>query len=75
VAPATHGRDAKIVGGGAGPAPSSARSSDGKEGAAKGALLGPGRARASCLGTRGKEVGLARGARWRVRLAQPLVVG
>jgi len=27
------------------------------------------------LGTRGKEVGVGRGAHWRVRLAQPLVVG
>jgi hypothetical protein len=74
VAPATHGRDAKIVGGGAGAGAILGAIIDGKEGAAKGALLGAGTGTGVVLGTRGKEVGLARGARWRVRLAQPLVV-
>jgi hypothetical protein len=75
VAPATHGKDAKIVGGGAGAGAILGAIIDGKEGAAKGALLGAGTGTGVVLGTRGKEVGLARGARWRVRLAQPLVVG
>lgn len=74
-APASHGRDAKIVGGGAGAGAIIGAIVDGKEGAAKGALLGAGTGTGVVLGTRGKEVGLGRGARWRVRLAQPLVVG
>lgn len=74
-APASHGKDAKIIGGGAGAGAIIGAIVDGKEGAAKGALLGAGTGTGVVLGTRGKEVGLGRGARWRVRLAQPLVVG
>lgn len=70
-----HGKDAKIIGGGAGAGAILGAILDGKEGAAKGALLGAGTGTGVVLGTRGKEVGLGRGARWRVRLAQPLVVG
>jgi hypothetical protein len=75
VAPSTGGKDAKIIGGGAGAGAIIGAIVDGKEGAAKGALLGAGTGTGVVLGTRGREVGLGRGARWRVRLAQPLVVG
>ena len=71
----SHGKDAKIIGGGAGAGAILGAILDGKEGAAKGALIGAGTGTGVVLGTRGKEVGLGRGARWRVRLAQPLVVG
>jgi hypothetical protein len=74
VAPDSHGKDAKIIGGGAGAGAIIGAIVDGKEGAAKGALLGAGTGTGVVLGTRGKEVGLGRGARWRVRLAQPFVV-
>lgn len=75
VAPSGGGKDAKIIGGGAGAGAIIGAIVDGKEGAAKGALLGAGTGTGVVLGTRGKEVGLGRGARWRVKLAQPLVVG
>jgi hypothetical protein len=74
VAPSSGGKDAKIIGGGAGAGAVIGAIVDGKEGAAKGALLGAGTGTGVVLGTRGKEVGLGRGARWRVRLSQPLVV-
>lgn len=75
VAPATHKRDGAIIGGGAGAGAIMGALADGKEGAAKGALLGAGTGTGVVLGTRGKEVGLGTGARWRVRLTRPLVVG
>jgi len=75
VAPATHKKDGAIIGGGAGAGAILGAIVDGKEGAAKGALIGAGTGTGVVLGTRGKEVGLASGARWRVKLTQPLVVG
>lgn len=74
VAPATHKKDGAIIGGGAGAGAILGAIIDGKEGAAKGALIGAGSGTGVVLGTRGKEVGLASGTRWRVRLAKPLVV-
>ena len=74
VAPDTHGRDAKVVGGGAGAGAVIGAIADGKEGAVKGALIGGAAGTGVVLGTRGKEVTLPAGSRWRLRLAQPLVV-
>jgi hypothetical protein len=74
VAPKTHGRDAKIIGGGAGAGAIIGAIADGKEGAVKGALIGGAAGTGAVLGTRGKEVTLPAGSRWRLRLARPLVV-
>jgi hypothetical protein len=75
VAEDSHKRDAAMVGGGAGAGAIIGAIVDGKEGAAKGALIGAGTGTGTVLVTRGKEVGIGSGARWRVRLSQPLVVG
>src|SRR5437667_3387421 len=74
LAPATHGRDAKIIGGGAGAGAVVGALVDGKGGAAKGALVGAGAGTGAVLATRGKEVTLASGSRWRVRLVKPLEI-
>jgi hypothetical protein len=74
VAPDSHGRDAKIVGGSAGAGAIIGAIADGKEGAAKGALIGGAAGTGVVLGTRGKEVTIPAGARWRLRLNRPLVV-
>ncbi len=47
---------------------------DGKSGAAKGALVGGAAGTGAVLATRGKEVSIPAGSRWRVRLVRPLVV-
>jgi len=70
----SHGRDAKIIGGGAGAGAVVGAIVDGKEGAAKGALIGAGAGTGAVLATRGKEVTFASGSHWRVRLAKPLEV-
>jgi hypothetical protein len=75
LAPKTHTKDAKIIGGGTGAGAIIGAIADGKEGAVKGGLIGAGAGTGVVLGTRGREVGLGPGARWRVRLSQPLVVG
>ena len=68
----SHGRDAKIIGGGAGAGAVFGAIVDGKGGAAKGALIGAGAGTGAVLATRGKDVTLASGSRWRVRLVKPL---
>jgi hypothetical protein len=68
----SHGRDAKIIGGGAGAGAVVGAIVDGKSGAAKGALVGAGAGTGAVLATRGKEVTFASGSRWRVRLTRPL---
>jgi hypothetical protein len=70
----SHGRDAKIIGGGAGAGAVVGALVDGKEGAAKGALVGAGAGTGVVLATRGKEVTLASGSRWRVRLVKPVEI-
>jgi type IV secretion system protein VirB10 len=75
VAEDSHKRDAAMIGGGAGAGAIIGAIKDGKEGAAKGALIGAGTGTGAVLVTRGKEAEIGSGARWRVRLAQPLVVG
>jgi hypothetical protein len=74
LAPETHGKDAKIIGGGAGAGAVVGALVDGKSGAAKGALVGGGAGTGVVLATRGKEVSIPAGSRWRVRLVRPLVV-
>ena len=74
VAPATHKKDAAIIGGGTGAGAIIGAIADGKGGAVKGGLVGAGAGTGVVLGTRGREVGLPAGSRWRVRLSQPLVV-
>lgn len=71
VAPKTHGRDAKIIGGGAGAGVLIGALADGGEGAVKGGLIGAGAGTGAVLATKGREVTLRSGGRWRVRLAQP----
>jgi hypothetical protein len=72
LAPPSHGRDAKIIGGGAGAGAVVGAIVDGKGGAAKGALVGAGAGTGAVLATRGKEVTLTSGSRWRVHLVKPL---
>ena len=74
LAPPSHGRDAKVIGGGAGAGAVVGALVDGKEGAAKGALVGAGAGTGAVLATRGKEVTLPSGSRWRVRLLRALDV-
>jgi hypothetical protein len=69
-----HGKDAKIIGGGAGAGALIGAIADGKEGAAKGALVGAGAGTGVVLATRGKDVSIPAGSRWRLRLVRPLVV-
>ena len=74
LAPETHGKDAKIIGGGAGAGALVGAIADGKSGAAKGALVGGAAGTGAVLATRGKEVSIPAGSHWRVRLVRPLVV-
>jgi len=74
LAPTTHGRDAEVIGGGAGAGALVGAIVDGKEGAAKGAVVGGAAGTGAVLVTRGKEVAIPAGSRWRVRLARALVL-
>jgi len=74
LAPETHGKDAKIIGGSAGAGAVVGAIVDGKSGAAKGALVGGAAGTGVVLATRGQEVSIPAGSRWRVRLVRPLVV-
>jgi hypothetical protein len=69
-----HGKDAKIIGGGAGAGAIVGAIVDGKEGAAKGALVGAGAGTGVVLTTRGRDVSIPAGSRWRLRLVRPLLV-
>jgi hypothetical protein len=74
LAPKTHGKDAKVIGGGAAAGALVGAIADGKHGAAVGGLVGGGAGTGVVLATRGKEVTLPAGARWRVRLLKPLIL-
>jgi hypothetical protein len=74
LAPATHGRDAKIIGGTTAGGAVVGAIADGKKGAAVGGLVGAGAGTGVVLTNRGKEVTLPAGSRWRVRLVKPLVL-
>lgn len=67
-----HKKDAAIIGGGAGAGALLGALVDGKGGAAKGALIGGASGTGVVLGTRGPEVTIPAGARYRVRLADPV---
>jgi hypothetical protein len=70
----SHGRDAKVIGGGAGAGALVGAIADGKEGAAKGALIGGAAGTGVVLTTRGKEVVFPAGGRYRLRLSRSLAV-
>jgi hypothetical protein len=74
LAPPQHGKDAKVIGGGAGAGAIVGAIVDGKEGAAKGALVGAGAGTGVVLATRGRDVSIPAGSRWRVRLVRALAV-
>jgi hypothetical protein len=67
-------KDAAIIGGGAGTGALLGALVDGGGGAAKGALIGGAAGTGVVLSTRGPEVMIPAGARYRVRLADPLTV-
>ena len=67
-------KDAAIIGGGAGAGALVGALAKGKGGAAKGALIGGATGTGVVLGTRGPEVVIPAGARYRVRLADSLSV-
>jgi len=65
-------RDAKVVGGGAAAGAVVGAVLGGKKGAGKGALLGAGTGAGVVLATRGDEVEMPAGSRWKVRVGSPL---
>ena len=67
-APDDHGKDAKIVGGAAAAGALLGAIKDGKEGFAKGAILGGAAGTGAVLLTRGREIEIPAGSRWTVRL-------
>lgn len=67
-APDDHGRDAKIVGGAAAAGAVIGAIKDGKEGFAKGAILGGAAGTGAVLVTRGRDIEIPAGSRWTVRL-------
>jgi len=67
-------KDAVIIGGGTGAGALVGAIADGKGGAAKGALIGGATGTGVVLATRGPEVVIPAGARYRVRLADSLIV-
>jgi hypothetical protein len=67
-------KDAAIIGGGTGAGALIGAIADGKGGAVKGALIGGATGTGVVLATRGPEVVIPAGARYRVRLADSLVV-
>jgi hypothetical protein len=70
----THGRDAKIIGGGTGAGAVIGAIAGGKKGAVKGGLIGGAAGTGVVLSTRGKEVTFPAGGRYRLRLTKPLVL-
>jgi hypothetical protein len=67
-APDDHGRDAKIVGGAAAAGAVIGAIKDGKEGFAKGAILGGAAGTGAVLVTRGRDIEIPAGSQWTVRL-------
>jgi hypothetical protein len=65
-----HGRDAKIVGGTAAAGTVIGAIAGGKKGAVKGAVIGGVLGGGAVLGTKGREVELPAGSRWKVRLEE-----
>lgn len=67
-APDDHGQDAKIVGGAAAAGALLGAIKDGKEGFAKGAVIGGAAGTGAVLLTRGRELEIPAGSRWTIRL-------
>jgi hypothetical protein len=65
-----HSRDAKIVGGTAAAGTVIGAIAGGKKGAVKGAVIGGVLGGGAVLGTKGREVELTAGSRWKVRLEE-----
>ena len=74
LAPKGTKKDAAVIGGGAGAGALIGAIADGKEGAAKGALIGGAAGTGAVLASRGPEVTFSSGARYRLRLTEPLKV-
>jgi type IV secretory pathway VirB10-like protein len=68
VAPDSHGRDAKIIGGGAAAGAVIGGILGGRKGIGKGILLGAGAGTAAVLTNKGQDVELPAGSRWVVRV-------
>ena len=71
-APKSHERDTKVITGSAVAGALVGAVADGGKGAAVGAAVGAGAGTGVVLATRGEEVSLPAGTRWRVRLTSPL---
>lgn len=71
-APKTHEKDTKVITGSAVAGALVGAVADGGKGAAIGAAVGGGAGTGVVLATRGEEVSLPAGTRWRVRLTKPL---
>jgi hypothetical protein len=67
-APDDHGKDAKIVGGSAAAGAILGAIKDGKEGFAKGAIIGGAAGTGAVLLTRGRDIEIPAGSRWTVKL-------
>jgi hypothetical protein len=74
LAPKTHEKDAQMIAGGAAAGALVGAIADGGKGAAVGAAVGGGAGTGVVLATRGAEVHLPAGTRWRVRLTKPLAL-
>jgi hypothetical protein len=72
LAPKTHEKDTKVIAGSAVAGALVGAVADGGKGAAIGAVVGGGAGTGVVVATRGEEVSLPSGTRWRVRLTRPL---
>jgi hypothetical protein len=72
IAPESHERDAKVIGGSAVAGAIIGGLKGGKSGAAKGAVIGAGAGTGAVLVTKGQEVEMPAGSRWTVRTRNPL---
>jgi hypothetical protein len=67
-APDDHGRDAKIVGGAAAAGTVIGAITGGKKGAVKGAVIGAAAGGGAVLATKGREIEMPAGSRWKIQL-------
>lgn len=72
IAPDSHARDAKVIGGGAVAGAIIGGIKGGKSGAAKGAVIGAGAGTGAVLVTKGQDVEMPAGSRWVVRTRNPI---
>lgn len=69
-APDDHGRDAKIIGGGSAAGAVLGAIADGKKGFVRGAVIGATVGGGAVLATKGREIELPAGSRWKVRVTE-----